>query len=92
MSSIQIHDLAQSKALDPIAMSAIRGGMSVVPKSAFGFANVNVGVNIDQQIIHLQSIDVNVLNNNKIIGADLGFHMDLDPSMYAMNKVAVGHA
>jgi hypothetical protein len=62
MSSILIHDLAHSAAIDRQAMSAVRGG------SGFG-QDVNVNVKINQQIGQFQQIGINVLNNNGVIGA-----------------------
>ncbi|WP_395408311.1 hypothetical protein ACHMW6_17345 [Pseudoduganella sp. UC29_106] len=65
MSSIAIRDLAHSAALDKRAMQAVRGGTlgpNMVP-------NINVNVNLDQKFAQMQKIDINVLNNNAIIGA-----------------------
>ncbi len=62
MSSILIHDLARTRALDKAAMSAARGGAALQP-------NVNVNVTLNQQIAQLQKIGVDVLNNNGVIGA-----------------------
>lgn len=62
MSFILIQDLAHHHALDKTAMSAVRGGIAAGP-------NVNVNVTLNQQIAQLQKIDVDVLNNNGVIGA-----------------------
>jgi hypothetical protein len=65
MSSIAIRDLAHSAALDKRAMQSVRGGTlgpNMIP-------NINVNVNLDQKFAQMQKIDVNVLNNNAIIGA-----------------------
>lgn len=62
MSSIEIHDLARTHALDKRAMSAVRGGASFGP-------DINVNVTLAQQIGQFQQIGVNVLNNNGVIGA-----------------------
>jgi hypothetical protein len=63
MSSITIHDLAHSAALDQQAMTAVRGGMAALGK------DINVNVNVNQQLGQFQQIGVNVLNNNGVIGA-----------------------
>jgi hypothetical protein len=78
MSSIVIHDLARSEALDATAMSAVRGG-SLASIASAPFANVDVNVDIDQTIQQLQQINVAALNNVGVIGADLGFKLDVKP-------------
>lgn len=88
MTTVQIHDLPQSRELDCQAMSAVRGGLMSLPGPSglpglAGVANVNVGVNLNQQIIQMQAINVNALNNIGVIGANLGFKLKLDPSQYA---------
>lgn len=80
MSSIQIHDLAHSAALDKQAMSAVRGG------SAFG-KDVNVNVAVNQQIGQFQQIGINVLNNNGVIGAGfVGPDIDVNAKLWARNE------
>ena len=80
MSSIAIHDLAHSAAIDSQAMSAVRGGY------AFG-KDVNVNVNVNQQLAQFQQIGVNVLNNNGVIGAGfVGPNIDVAAAMRGENK------
>jgi hypothetical protein len=79
MSSIMIHDLAHSKELDSAAMSTVRGGSLGSVAQQLPFANVNVNVDIEQTIAQMQNIQVNALNNIGVIGADLGFKLDLRP-------------
>jgi hypothetical protein len=80
MSSIAIHDLAHSAAIDDRAMSAVRGGY------AFG-KDVNVNVNVNQQLAQFQQIGVNVLNNNGVIGAGfVGPNIDVAAAMRGENK------
>lgn len=81
MSSIVIQDLGRSRELDPHAMSAVRGG--------FG-PSVNVNVNLDQKIGQFQAISVNVLNNNRVIGAGLDSPaMNASPMEWSANPAAV---
>jgi hypothetical protein len=80
MSSIAIRDLGCSRELDRRAMSSVRGG--------FG-PSVNVNVNLDQKIGQFQAIQVNVLNNNAVIGA--GFDspaLHVSPMDWAMHPAA----
>ncbi|ALK99051.1 hypothetical protein [Massilia sp. WG5] len=80
MSSIVIHDLAHSAAIDDRAMTAVRGGY------AFG-KDVNVNVNVNQQLAQFQQIGVNVLNNNGVIGAGfVGPNIDVAAAMRGENK------
>jgi hypothetical protein len=80
MSSIAIHDLAHSAALDDRGMAAVRGGY------AFG-KDVNVNVNVNQQLAQFQQIGVNVLNNNGVIGAGfVGPNIDVAAAMRGENK------
>ena len=82
MSSIAIHDLAHSAAIDSQAMSAVRGGY------AFG-KDVNVNVNVNQQLAQFQQIGVNVLNNNGVIGAGFrGPDIDVAAALKGENKLA----
>lgn len=81
MSSILIHDLAHSAALDNRTMSAVRGGY------AFG-KDVNVNVEVNQQLGQFQQIGVNVLNNNGVIGAGfVGPDISVAAALWAQNKV-----
>jgi hypothetical protein len=80
MSSLTIRDLPCSTELDHCTMSAVRGGF-------LGDAKVNVNLNVDQKIAQMQDIDVNVLNNNGMIGA--GFEapkLNLDVMQKANNS------
>lgn len=81
MSSILIRDLGCSRELGPRAMCAVRGGVG---------PGVNVNVNLDQKIGQFQDIQVNVLNNNAVIGA--GFDspaLHMSPMQWATNPAAV---
>lgn len=83
MSSIMIHDLAQSRDLEAADMSAIRGGYSWDP---------SINISVMQNIAQLQDIDVNVLNNNGVIGA--GFKapkIAVSPTQKAENRAAFPH-
>lgn len=71
MSTLIIHDLARSDALDRQALQAVRGGYAALAGNAWlaglgPVANVNVG--LTQNITQLQNIGVNVLNNVGAIG------------------------
>ncbi|MGZ5198811.1 MAG: hypothetical protein ACXWC4_03490 [Telluria sp.] len=82
MSSIIIQDLASKRELDTGAMTRARGG--------FAMPNVNVNVNLDQKIGQFQNIQVNVLNNNGVIGA--GFtapSLSLSPVQWGANNAAI---
>jgi hypothetical protein len=83
MSSIMIHDLEHSADLDSKAMSAVRGGSNWGP-------NVNVNLNVDQKIAQVQDIQLNVLNNNGVIGAGFtGPKIDLNAQLMAKNNFAI---
>jgi hypothetical protein len=83
MSSIAIHDLSHRNELDHQSMSAVQGG------SAFG-KDVNVTLNVNQQLAQFQQIDVNVLNNNGVIGAGfVGPDIDVAAALKGMNKVVI---
>ena len=83
MSSIAIHDLAHSAALDNQAMTAVRGGMAALGK------DINVNVNVNQQLGQFQQIGVNVLNNNGVIGAGFrGPDIDVAAALKGENKLA----
>ena len=85
MSSITIQDLAHGAAMNSQAMSAVRGGIGAGP-------NVNVNVSLDQRIGSFQKIGVNVLNNNRVIGAGLvGPDMDMAAAEWQANH-AIGRA
>lgn len=88
MSSIMIRDLALSKELDSGAMASVRGG-SLGPVTNLPFANVNVNVGINQSIAQLQNIQVAALNNVGVIGADLGFEIDVDALQVANPVITV---
>ena len=83
MSSIAIADLAQSRALDSRAMSAIRGGSSPFGK------DVNVNVNVNQQIGQFQQIGINVLNNSVVGAGFKGPDIDVAAALWAENNVVV---
>lgn len=88
MSSITIRDLAHTETLDSKAMSDVRGGKLASPANA-PFANVNVNVDIDQTIAQFQQIEVNAVNNIGVLGADLGFKLDLKAAQVANAGLAV---
>lgn len=82
MSSIVIQDLASRQVLDKGALAKVRGG--------FAMPNVAVNVNLDQKIGQFQQIQVNVLNNNGVIGA--GFtapSLALSPTQWGLNQAAI---
>jgi hypothetical protein len=82
MSAVLIQDLGTSRELDRDAMARVRGG--------FAIPNVNVNVNLDQKIGQFQDIQVNVLNNNGVIGA--GFtapSLALNPVQWGRNDAAI---
>lgn len=81
MSSIKIHDLSRSTALDQAIMASVRGGAGFIP-------DVNVNVALNQQFVQVQQVGVNVLNNNGVIGASFGGY-DVD---YAAAEWKSGHA
>jgi predicted ATPase len=84
MSSIMIRDLAHSASLDRHAMAAVRGGTS------WGQPDVTVNVNLKQQIAQVQDIDLNVLNNNGVIGAGFsGPTIKLSPEQWAKNEAVL---
>jgi hypothetical protein len=82
MTAIVIQDLATRHTLDSSAMARVRGGIAM--------PNVNVNVNLDQKIGQFQNIQVNVLNNNGVIGA--GFtapSLALNPVQWGRNDAAI---
>ena len=83
MSSIMIRDLKNSTELDARAMSAVRGGF------AWG-ADVNVNLNVNQQIAQFQDVQLNVLNNNQVIGAGfVGPNVSLDVTQKGGNSAVL---
>jgi hypothetical protein len=83
MSSIQISDLAHSARLDGHAMARVRGGSSWGP-------DVKVNLTVNQQIAQVQDIGVNVLNNNRVIGAGFtGPSIELSPLQWAKNEASL---
>lgn len=83
MSSIQIRDLRNSTELDANAMATVRGGFAWNP-------DVKVNLNVDQKIVQVQDIDLNVMNNNKVIGAGFaGPSVSLDASLEAGNSAVI---
>lgn len=81
MSTIAIHDLAHSAALDRQALAAVRGG-----SAGFG-KDVNVTVNVNQQLAQFQQIGVNVLNGNGIIGSGVvGPDVRLNTALWGQNR------
>jgi hypothetical protein len=62
MKTILIKDLDRNELLDAKAMSAVRGGHS------WG-RDVSVNLNVNQSLVQVQDVDLNVLNNNGVIGA-----------------------
>jgi hypothetical protein len=87
MSNITISNLPLDQALDREAMSAVRGGTGSWMKSLGslgGFANVNVGVDVSQNINQFQRVDVNTLNNVGSIGPGFGpLAIDVEPKQLA---------
>ena len=80
MPSIIIRDLSRSTELDHHAMGAVRGGFAFRP-------DAKVNLNVSQQIFQVQDIDVNVLNDNGVIGAGFkGPNIDVDAMQKAENK------
>ena len=89
MSSIAIHDLSHSRDLDRNAMSDLRGGNSS-PANAGSYANVNVAVNTNENIVQYQNVEVNALNNVGVIGAGFGpLRLNVSPSQYATTGSAI---
>jgi hypothetical protein len=81
MSSIVIQDLGCHRELDRPALRAVRGGLG---------PNVNVNINLDQKIGQFQAIQVNVLNNNGVIGADFNSpSVSLSPEQWAVNRATL---
>ncbi|RJF96056.1 hypothetical protein [Noviherbaspirillum saxi] len=81
MSTIAIHDLANSTELDQRAMSRVRGGTNSWLAGLGPIANINVGVT--QNLNQFQNVEVNTLNNVGVIGA--GFvppHITVNPSQW----------
>jgi hypothetical protein len=82
MSSIIIRELAPDSELDRKVMSRIRGGTNSWLAGLGPIANVTVGVS--QNIEQNQAVVVNALNNNGVIGADLGpLKFNVNPSQFA---------
>lgn len=89
MSSITIHDLSHSRELDRHAMSDVRGGNSL-PVNPGAFANVNVAVTSNENIIQYQNVEVNALNNVGVIGAGFGpLRLNVSPAQYASTGSAI---
>jgi hypothetical protein len=83
MSSITIRDLAHSASLDTRALASVRGG------SAWG-PDVKVNLTVNQQIAQLQKVDLNVLNNNGVIGPGFtGPTIALSPEQWAQNEAVL---
>lgn len=85
--SITIQDLAHSTELDGKTMSSVRGGAGPSLKN-LPFANVDVDVDVgfEQTINQVQQIQIAALNNIGVLGADLGFKLDLDVKQLAGAK------
>jgi hypothetical protein len=88
MSSIMIRDLAHSKELDGKAMSAVRGG-ALGNLANLPFANVNLDLDIDTSIDQTLLVQVNALNNVKVIGADLDFDLGILAKQQAAPTIKV---
>ncbi|WP_158938598.1 hypothetical protein [Burkholderia sp. S171] len=89
MPSITIHDLSHSRELDRHAMSDVRGGNSSLA-NAGSYANVNVAVNTNENIVQYQNVEVNALNNVGVIGAGFGpLRFNVSPSQYATTGSAI---
>lgn len=83
MSSIMIRDLKSSTELDAHAMSNVRGGF------AWG-ADVNVNLNVNQKLAQFQDVQLNVLNNNGVIGAGfVGPNVNLDVAQKGSNSAVL---
>ena len=84
---LSIKDLPESQALDSQAMTAITGGY-FVPGA---FADVDINIGIDQDIVQVQNVQVSALNNIGVLGADLGgLNLAINPSQYAYNHAGTG--
>ncbi len=81
MTTLKIHNLAQSRELDRKAMLAVRGGNSWM-RDLGPVANVNL--NLKQNITQFQNVEVNALNNVGVIGAGFGpLSFDVSPRQFA---------
>jgi hypothetical protein len=84
---LAIKDLPQSRELDRQAMTEVSGGY-FVPDA---FADVDVNIGIDQNIVQVQNIEVSALNNIGVLGADLGgLNLNVSPSQFAYNHASTG--
>ncbi|MGO4303889.1 MULTISPECIES: hypothetical protein [unclassified Cupriavidus] len=89
MSSIIVRDLAASKDLDRKSLCAIRGGTDWLNKVANVGPLANVNININQSVQQFQQVNVAALNNNTLIGADLGHvKIGVNPSQWGGNWAA----
>jgi hypothetical protein len=83
MSTITLNDLPCANALDERAMSAVRGGHS-------WDGDVNVNLNINQSLLQIQDVDLNVMNNNRAIGAGVtGPTVNLAPTQFGFNSAVI---
>ncbi len=84
---LSIKDLPASQELDHQAMADVTGGY-FVPGA---FADVDINIAIDQNIVQVQNIQVSALNNIGVLGADLGpLNFNVSPSQYAYNYAGLG--
>ena len=84
---LSIKDLPESQELDHQAMTEVTGGY-FVPGA---FADVDINIGIDQDIVQVQNVQVSALNNIGVLGADLGaLNLAINPSQYAYNHAGIG--
>ncbi len=84
---LSITDLPESQELDHQAMTEVTGGY-FVPGN---FADVDINIGIDQDIVQVQNVQVSALNNIGVLGADLGsLNLAINPSQYAHNHAGTG--
>ncbi len=84
---LSIKDLPESQELDGQAMTDVTGGY-FMPST---FADVDINIGIEQNIVQVQNVQVSALNNIGVLGADLGpLNFNVSPSQYAYNYAGLG--
>jgi len=84
---LSIKDLPASLELDHQAMTEVSGGFF----TPGAFADVDINIGIDQNIVQVQNVQVSALNNIGVLGADLGpLNLNVNPSQYAANYAGTG--
>ncbi len=84
---LSIKDLPASLELDQQAMTEVAGGAF----SPSPFADVDINIGIEQNIVQVQNVNVAALNNIGVLGADLGpLNFNVNPSQYAANYAGTG--